>query len=173
LIVVAEGVDRIRIVLMKLNPPSAILGSAACVAFLLYQPVISAYQSIQSPPLRDHIRPAMAYISEHHRDSDVIYLYYYATLQFEYYAPFYGLDRSRFVQGVYARDDPAEYLKDIDSLAGNQRVWFLFSHNFRSGKIDEQRYFLDYLDKIGLKKDEYYSPGVSVFLYDLSRPPQE
>jgi len=173
LLVVAEGVERIRTVLARLNRPTSILASVACVAFLLYQPLGRAWKIVQSPPLRDHIKPAMAYISARHLSSDLIYSYYYATPQFEYYAPFYGLDRSPHVEGVAARENPRRYLQDMDSLAGRPRVWFLFSHNFRAGRVDEQSYFLRHLDDIGVRKAEFYSPGVSVYLYDLSQAAQQ
>jgi len=171
LIAAAAGVDWIVGGVERLNRPAALVSAAVLAGFLIYQPLVTAYETVKSPPLRDHIRPAMAYLGKHYQPSDVIYVYYYAIVQYEYYAPFYGLGQRPYVQGVYAREDPPQYIADIDKLTGNRRVWFVFSHDYRAGKMDEWKYFLNHLDGIGVRLSEFYAPGVSVYLYDLSSPP--
>ncbi len=170
-IAAAAGVDWISGGLARLSRPAGSVLAVVMAGFLVYQPLVTAYQTVKSPPLRDHIRPAMAFLSQHYQQSDVIYVYYYAVVQYEYYAPFYGLGERPYVQGVEARQDPPQYIADIDKLVGNRRVWFVFSHDYRSGKMDEWKYFLNHLDSIGVRLSEFYAPGVSVYLYDLSSPP--
>ncbi len=171
LIVTAEGVERIRQTLKGRGRLAAHLAAAACAAYLLFAPLKAAFQQLQEPPMRDHITPALAHIRERHLDSDLVYLYYYAIPQFDYYAPLYGLDQLAHIDGVMSRGHLGAYRLQIESLAGTPRVWFIFVHNYREGRVDEQQYFLQNLDRLGTRLDEFYSPGTTIFLYDLTAPP--
>ncbi len=171
LILESEGVERIREILMRLNRAAAILAATACAVVLLIQPLSTTYRWLRTPPVRDDIKPALAYIQAHDLETDLVYLYYPAIPQFEYYAPFYGLDRMQSVKGISSRSRPVAYLSDVDSLIGNPRVWFIFAHDYRHGRMDEQLYIVQHLDRIGTRTAEFYSAGATIFLYDLSHPP--
>jgi hypothetical protein len=113
----------------------------------------------------------MSHISDSHLSTDLIYIYYGARPAFEFYAPLYGFTRNDYIVGLSARNDPAKYLQDIDYLKGNQRVWFVFSHNCSWCGVNEQIFIVEHLNEIGLKRSEFNSDGASVYLYDLTQLP--
>jgi len=113
----------------------------------------------------------MSYLSQGYQSTDLIYVYIGAEPAFAFYAPLYGFDRNEYIVGVWARNDPARYLQDVDTLRGSPRVWFVFSHNCSWCVVNEQEFILDHLDKIGLKKGELLSHGAAVYLYDLTQGP--
>jgi hypothetical protein len=171
LLLLAEGVERVRMVLLRLNGPMALLVSTVLVVYLLHGPIIVAYQNLRSPPMGEDIKGVMGHMRGYRLNGDLIYVYYGARPAFEFYAHLYGFDRKDYVVGLSARNDPAKYLQDIDKLKGNQRIWFVFSHNCSWCGVDEQGFILAHLNKIGLKRSEYMSYGAAVYLYDLAQLP--
>lgn len=170
--VICEGVALLGSAISRISRPGAALAAAACVVYMAYPFAVSALEEIRHPILRDHIKPVMAYLQKNRQQGDVIYVYYFAQTQYAYYAPFYGLDGIETVKGVNARTEPRRYLDDIEKLEGSPRVWFLFSHNYRAGIVDEQAFYLKRLDKIGVRLARYEAPGAALFLYDLSMSAQ-
>jgi 4-amino-4-deoxy-L-arabinose transferase-like glycosyltransferase len=168
-LLLAEGVKRIRIILAKVKKPLADLVYASLILYLLYNPASISYNNLRFPPMGEHIKPVMEYIQGNYHSGDLIYVYYGARPAFEFYMPFYRLDRSSCVGGVAARNEPLKYLEDIEKLRGNRRVWFIFSHNCSWCIVNEQQFILEYLDQIGIKRDELLSDGASVYLYDLGK----
>jgi hypothetical protein len=164
---IAEGIERIRGTLANYSRLVASFTVAALALLLLAQPAVRALGGLKNPDMREHIRPIVEYVSQNKRSTDILYLYYGAKPAFLYYAPFYGFKDSDFRVGVYARSEPEKYLRDIDTLRGNARVWFVFSHNYNWGKIDEKMHYLTHLNKIGKKIDEFSAPSAVVYLYDL------
>jgi hypothetical protein len=147
------------------------LVSASLVVYFLYGPIAVAYENLQSPPLGEHIKPVMSYMSENYLSTDLIYVYYGAAPAFEFYAPLYGFDRNDYIVGLSARKDPAQYLEEIEKIKGSQRIWFVFSHNCSWCIVNEQDFILEHLNEIGLKNGELVSDGASVYLYNLGQTP--
>jgi hypothetical protein len=172
LLLLAEGVERVWRLLLRVRGSLAGLVSASLTVYLLYGPAAAAYENVRSPPLGEHIKPVMAYASEHYQSTDLIYVYYGASAAFEFYAPLYGFDQGDYVVGVSARNDPDQYLEDIEKIRPSQRVWFVFAHNCNWCLVNEQEFILEHLDEIGLKIDECESFGASIYLYDLRQIPQ-
>jgi Dolichyl-phosphate-mannose-protein mannosyltransferase len=168
LLLLAEGVGRIVTLLKRINQPLAWLAYATLIIYFIHGPITIAHKNIKSPPMGENIKPVISYISENYHRTDLIYVYYSAYPAFEFYAPFYGFNENNYIAGIMSKDIPRKYLADIDKLKGNERVWFVFTHNF-VGKVNEQNYFLQHLNKIGLKTSEYKSAGASVYLYDLEQ----
>jgi len=164
---IAEGIERIRGTLANYNRFVASFIGAALALLLLAQPVVIAIDGLKNPNMREHIRPIVEYVSHNKRAADVVYIYYGAKPAFLYYAPFYGFKDSDYKVGVMARSEPEKYLKDIDTLRSNERVWFVFSHVIGNGKINEEQYYIIRLNEIGRKIDEFSTPGAIVYLYDL------
>jgi hypothetical protein len=171
LLFLAEGVDRVRMLLLRVNRLMAGLVSASLVVYFLYGPIAVAYENLQSPPLGEHIKPVMSYMSENYLSTDLIYVYYGAAPAFEFYAPLYGFDRNDYIVGLSARKDPAQYLEEIEKIKGSQRIWFVFSHNCSWCIVNEQDFILEHLNEIGLKNGELVSDGASVYLYNLGQTP--
>lgn len=123
------------------------------------------------PSRGEDIKPVMAYLAENRLNNDVIYVYYGAVPAFQYYAPFYGFESKDYNCGISARKEPHRYIADIESFKGKQRVWFVFSHNCSWCVVNEQDFFLEHLDRQGVKIGEFVSEGAATYLYDLSQPP--
>jgi hypothetical protein len=171
LLLLAEGMERVRMLLLSLNRPLAGFVFASLIVYFLYGPITIAYKNLQSPPLGEDIKPVMAFISRNRLSTDLIYVYYGAGPAFEFYAPFYKFERNDYFVGISSRKDPAQYIKDIEKIKGGQRIWFVFSHVCNKCVVNEKDFILEYLNGIGLKRDAYFSEGAFVYLYDLGQIP--
>jgi hypothetical protein len=171
LLLLAEGIERIWIILMRVNAPTAWITFSVLAVYIFYIPTITAYKNVLNPPMGEDIKPVLSCILNSDISDELIYVYYGAGPAFEFYASQFGIDQNQYLVGVSARDDPAKYLLDIDSLRGNRPVWFVFSHNCNWCTVDEQAFILDYLDSIGLKKIKCSSEGSSAYLYDMPMVP--
>jgi len=170
-LLLAEGVKVVGVILMRANKNLGKFVCASLAVYLLYGPAFIVYGNLRKPPMGEHIKPVMAYLSEKRLENDPIYVYYGAGPAFEFYAPLYGFTRSDYVMGISSRGEPAKYLEDIAKLGYNQRAWFVFSHNCSWCIVNEEEYILEYLSKIGVRRDEYLSEGASLYLYDLRYNP--
>ena len=134
---------------------------------MLYSPVCVALQNARTPNLGEHIRPALAYLSERRQSSDAIYVYYSAVPAIHFYAPQFGINSNDYIGSLSSRRAPEKYAEDLTRLAGRERVWFVFAHPCRWCPVDEEALFLQNLDGIGVRIDEFKAPGAAVYLYDL------
>ena len=166
-LLMAAGIEQVRSTLASYSRLVASIVCAALVLLLLAQPVVSTIDGLRNPRMREHIRPVIEYVRQNKSDSDVIYVHYTSKRAFMYYAPFCGFRDSDNRVGVDARSEPAKYLKDVDTLKGQARVWFVFGYLYDFNKIDERLYYLIYLNKIGNKIGEFSAPGAAAYLYDL------
>jgi hypothetical protein len=171
LLLFAEGIEQIQVILLRINRPLTFLVIGALIIYFFYKPVWNAYTDLKSPPMGEDIKPIMNYIEQNKLGADQFYVYYGANPAFTYYAPFYGIGENDYVAGVSARSNPVRYLGDIEQFEGNQRVWFVFSHNCSWCIENEQNFILEHLDQIGLRKSEFMSEGATVYLYDLTQIP--
>jgi hypothetical protein len=175
-ILVAEGLERFRTVFLAVHQSKIVnirVGNFVYVFFVLWLisfPVSGAIHEFISPGRGEDITASMAYIRQHWMKSDKIYVYYGAAGPFQYYASSYGFTNSDYKIGIKSRQDPQKYIQDVRALRGNPRVWFIFSHfcNTCSGMVDEKRFFLTFLYRMGKKLDDYQVSGGAVYLYDLS-----
>jgi hypothetical protein len=145
-----------------------VLAVAAAVGLLLL-PAISAARHVLHPRTREEIKPVLAWVRDRRQPGDVVYLYYGAQYPMQYYATRSGFAPGDYTSGRISRRDPERYLRDLDALAGNPRVWVVFSHPTTKRGLDEERYFLDHLDRLGTRLDELRVDGASGYLYDLRR----
>ena len=144
------------------------LGTAvrlALVGYFIFAPLQFSIEGFLTPKMREHIRPTMAYLKENYRKGDLIYVYYYTEPAFRFYAPKFGFASEQYIAGTRHQDNPESYLREIDKLDGNKRVWIIFSHVYERGDFSERDYMLDYLNSIGNKTKEYRVPRTSVYLY--------
>lgn len=167
LLLLAEGIEYVRNLLLRMNKQVALLAMVALVGYLFYNPVMTAHKNLRFPPKQEDIKPIMEYLQQNKASTDLVYVYYGAEFAFRYYAPFYGLDTTVYVPGMPARHDPVKYFDEIDGLRGNHRVWFVFSHNCSWCIVNEQRFIVEYLDEIGLKKGEFITDDAAAYLYQL------
>jgi hypothetical protein len=173
---IAEGAETIR----DKNAHHAPLIGVVFMALLLFHPLLSANYHLIKPIEREEIKPVLQYVKEHWQDGDTLYIHYRAHPVFVYYSKKYGFDENDYIVGIYAGDKndlwafSVDYLRvytaDLDKLRGNKRVWILFTDTplLRKG-IDEEVFFLYYLNTIGKQLDSFKSVGAAVYLYDLSK----
>jgi hypothetical protein len=169
LLLVAEGIEWVRLVFLRVNPWVSLGAWVIPTVLLLYTPATKALADFSHPRMGEHIEPAMSYITQHRLDQDSIYVYYGAQPAFRYYAPHFDLEEEDYTIGVSSRQNPDRYKQDLDLLGGQGRVWFVFSHVYNWDAIDEEAFFLEHLDKLGTRLEMFKAPGASVYLYDLRR----
>jgi hypothetical protein len=167
-LLMAEGVERSRTILRKLNPWLALAICGLLAIALLYYPALRARHRLLHPTVGENVKAVMSYVRDGRLATDSIYVYYGAAPSFEYYAPFYDLQGSRTLVGAAHREEPDQYLAEISAFQGSPRVWFFFSHNCWGCMVDEEAYFVEHLDAMGSRIDEFRSTGAAVYLYDLA-----
>jgi 4-amino-4-deoxy-L-arabinose transferase-like glycosyltransferase len=141
-------------------------------ALLLFEPALGAFRDVVRPPEGEELRPILRAIQARVLDDDRIYVYHGAEPAYSYYAT-----RSRdpirlsgrLVRGVSGRDDWTAYPQDLEQLRDERRVWVIFSHVVKVSGVDEERFLLFFLDRMGTRRDEIRGFGASAYLYDLSR----
>jgi hypothetical protein len=52
-------------------------------------------------------------------------------------------------------------------MAGRPRVWVVFSHIATWGGVDEEKVFVDYLDRLGQREQHFRTSGASAYLYNI------
>jgi len=163
---IVTGIAQVR---EKTKNKSFLLMLALVGIFFIY-PVLSISYTVIKPknPLEipQHIKPIIQYLKEHKQEGDIIYVYYAAGNLFEYYSEqFGGFEDDVSITGVNSRNNWDNYMKDLDQLRENKRVWVLFSHFFGY----EEYFFLSYLDSIGTRLDAFVGNNTAVYLYDFSQ----
>jgi len=133
--------------------------------YLLSAPFQASFDEFLNPKYREHIKPFMEYLSDHRKAGELIYIYHNTGPAFRFYAPKYGLELDNTRIGTDQSTDPQAYYTEIDSLKGNKRVWFIFSHVYEKNNFNEKDFMLDYIDRTGKRVREYRVPETSVYLY--------
>lgn len=141
--------------------------SLALVCILLIQPVILAGYRLIKPRAPEELYTVMNYLNEHHKQGDIIYVYYASLSPFQYYSCRFDY-ADDYIIGIESRENPSRYYKDLQKLEGNKRIWILFSHIAVSHGMDEEKLFVSYLNILGTQLDEFKTSGASAYLYDLS-----
>jgi len=166
LLFISEGATEI-VEKTRLSSPAI---GVVFIALLIIYPLRSGAYAMVRPFYRAEMKPIMKCISgEYHRE-DLIYVHFGASSAFKYYLDRYGLSNSDYSIGTDQIGKPEKYIAEIDSLRGNERVWFVFSLHGPSN-AREQAIFLDYLDKVGKRLKVCTSPGAASYLYDLRTGP--
>ena len=127
------------------------------------------------PPYRiDDVKPVLAYLQQHRRPGDDLYVYYGAGPAITFYDDQFGIADTDYVQGRCHRGDTRSYLLELDPLRGHPRVWVLIAHAERDNIVR-------YLDTIGIRRDRQVAPSrtvgaapdpAEILLYDLSAEQQ-
>lgn len=127
-------------------------------------------QFLSEPRVREDIKPVLEFYSKSNQIGDKLYLYYAAEPAFLYYAKRFGLNDIKYTLGRESRKQPAKYREDLNQLKGQKRVWIIFSHVVKTklGLLNEEEFFLNYLDSIGKRLNQLSAQGAAVYLYDLS-----
>jgi uncharacterized membrane protein len=159
LLLVAAGADAVR---------RALPGGAGRVAGWLAVGIVALLPALRVVPALPHrfqeVRPLVAHLAEHRRTDDHMYIYYGARWPFLFYAPRYAFAADAPHLGVRSREEPEAYLRDLDTLRGSGRVWFLFSHVYGN----EEQLMLEHLARIdGDLLATISAVGATLHLFDL------
>jgi len=138
------------------------------LAWVAIGPAAQAAHYFWQPRLKEEIKPIMAYLSVHRQENDVVYIYYGAEKPFLFYSGLFGIREKNIIYGSANRGHVEKYIQELNQLRGSGRVWFVFSHNFDWGGVDEQAHFLNYLEKVGRPLDQSTAYNSSLYLYELS-----
>ena len=168
LLAVAAGAGAL---LTHLQSRFQLLGTAV-LALLVGSPIYAIATALP-PSWVQHLRPVVAHMQQRLETDDRIYVYSGAGLAFGYYAPRFGIQRDRVILGRCSLADPRGYLRELDGLRGQKRVWIVATHEQRPGELE---LILGYLDQIGRRLDAVVVPasngriieGAYGYLYDLS-----
>jgi hypothetical protein len=150
------------------------LAAAAATTLVL---ALDARALRAAPPVyrREEITPAIAYLEEHRRAADALYVYYGAVPAFQFYAARDSISAKSYSLGGCHRGDPQSYLPELDVFRGRARVWVLFAHELP--RLRERELMTGYLGDIGIVRDSVVGAGrgvdgaatrASLYLYDLS-----
>jgi hypothetical protein len=170
LLLMAEGAEALRssasssfpaigvvlITLLFIDPGTYILNHFAKPNAAISQP------GVMFP---EEIRPVVAYVRNHEKPGDLVYVFYGAEPAFDYYAERQGFPRDNVEIGTASGSDPRVYESDLDRLRG-RRVWVVLSHIHGVG-AQESRDVEFYLDMLGPRVDSLSVAGAETYLYDL------
>jgi hypothetical protein len=165
IILIAAGVET---VIINGRRPAQVIGWVLALIMIIPVLGIASYRLIV-PRQPEELRPVMRSLQSQHRDGDAVYLYYAAVNGFNYYCRQMAFHPDDVRPGIESRTDPAGYLRDLKRMAGRPRVWIVFSHIANWGGVDEEKIFLDYLDRLGRRSGAFKASGASAYLYDLRR----
>ena len=189
LLIISEGAEYVR---DKISKNSLLMG-AVFIGLLFIYPVSWAAYHVKRPLVRSEIKPVLSYIKHNWQEGDVVYVHFFAQYEFEYYTKYhpapYKFDENEYVIGIaprgwydkwrknklperyrniydQSRDELLkEYIRDLNMVEGNKRVWVVFT-----GDITMENFFLSHMDTIGEKKDTFGHSGLALtVLYDLSK----
>lgn len=131
------------------------------------------------PQRREEIRPVLAYIRDHKRPGDSLYVFYISEVPFHYYIDRFGLEPDRMglgdmpkIIGRSGERDPSIYRADLARLRGRGRVWVLISHPRALGGVDEEQLFPAILNRWGRPLDHVQAFNASATLYDVGTSAQ-
>jgi hypothetical protein len=191
-LIIAEGVVQLQVKLLAL-PKTAIVTlvtQVILVATLLNYPIYHRR-------MLQEIKPVLEYVQKNKLNTDILYLYYWTEPAFRYYATDYnfnygnchiitplpknewtkeidyfrnkqglkpvGVDETQCILGISESFYHTSQHAELDKLRNRGRVWFIFSHLIEH----ERQLYLNYLDTMGVRIEEFLQPGASVYLYQF------
>lgn len=157
----------------KIHPSIA---KAFIIIIALPMPVIHLQSSNERPPF--HCQPAQPVLKELKKQlqpGDIVYVYYKARHAMKMYGHKEGVTNYQ-LSGNY--ESPSLYYNQLDSLKGNKRVWFFFTHWTPKHKYPDsiQHYLANKIGKeIQVINDPYGAYlekecACTATLYDLTQP---
>ena len=138
---------------------------------LVYTPLAFSIEQAIKPKVAENIAPTMAFLKANYRSGDKIYLYRGSIPAFRYYAPKYDLENAQVFNGADFHLERADYLSEMEQLAGTKRVWLLFSHLTDYEYLQDRDAILEYASQLGDRKREFSDPGtaINLYLFDMAR----
>jgi hypothetical protein len=157
IIVVAEGAAGLAL------PPWRHLSLAVLMSFLLAGPIVTLNDLMESPE-RSGVRDVIATVGQRAKSGDAVYVYYKARYSFDLYRERLGRPDVITVVGRNEVREGDNVARDLKSLSGHTRVWFLFSevHTFF---VDEEALMLETIGRSGSRVDRISHGRTRAYLY--------
>ena len=147
------------------------IAAVTLILCVLIQPAIIAVNEIVKEP-KQGARPVVSYLKDHQQTDDKVYLFFWLRNEFNYYAEeHYDYDMTPVQVGITSRRDWTWYKNEMQSFAGNDRVWFAFIDNEDHLGQGERQYFETTLNEMGTQLDKQTWAAYTLYLYDLSAAP--
>jgi hypothetical protein len=174
LLLMAEGIQGIYRLATRWTHRFALILSGLPVLALIWIMLPNISGVFVAHPAEQGIKPVLKYVAENKAPDDTIYIFHIADPAFNYYAPFYNLDKGNILIGFDApRKQQAlrHFYADMEELKGRERVWFIFTEiavecSYCSVE-DTQTFYVEYLNSLGRMLDRFDAPGSFTFLYSL------
>ena len=131
------------------------LGCSPCLPLLVVglflQPTLLTFENFVRPYNGSDL-PVVEYVAENRSSDDTIYVYHIGDSAFHYYAPLYGIDTKNVVTGINSRQKRValkSFYEDVETLKGNNRVWFIFSGliDCDGCEGDKHLFYVNYLNE--------------------------
>jgi hypothetical protein len=113
----------------------------------------------------EEVKPAIAYVGEHWRPGDIVYVYHAARPTFRYYSGRYGFKGGDYVLGHASRKNVAGLKEELDAASSRQRLWVLFGHIDQSNGVDDDSLFRAQIAARKELADSFKPKGAAVYLY--------
>ena len=156
------GVARGAWVVAAALRPSQPVAAVVFLGLLFLAPTVEMYQTLRRPPRCEQITPVLNDVRNQWQPGDKVYIYYGAAPAFTFYTrenPF----PPGVVFGASYRDQRTGYRDELKKLAGEPRVWLLFSHRHQS----EESLIQAYAESLGRCDREIRHDGAAALLFDF------
>ena len=172
LLILAEGLRAIYILAARWSRPLGVVLACLPALFLIWPPGTTLGQFFITTRGSD-VRPVIQYVAENREPDEMVYVFHAGESAFQYYAPLYGLDTGKIIFGLSSPRKKLVldgFFNDVQSLKGEDRVWFIFSNIYDCGDCegDMQQFYVDYLNGFGVMLDQVNAPRANAYLYDLN-----
>lgn len=131
-------------------------GAGLLLLVLLATPALAGV-----PYSRGELRSVLHYVEAHALQGDIIYLYYATALPVAYYQPQFA---GRVVTGSCAQHDRSAYLRELERLRGERRLWVITAFN----TLNENFLIQDYMKRNAATIDSVGDPLGEARLYDFT-----
>ena len=135
----------------------------------LAKPTVMAAGSLLKPVRIEEMKPVVAYVAEHLKSGDRVFVHHHAVYTFSYYREQLGIDPAKTrVSRAITPQTLNEIDEDISSLNG--RFWLIFGHGKTIGDVNYEKAFFEAAKKRGRLMDRVLREGASAYLFDFSAP---
>ncbi|MGL5081154.1 MAG: glycosyltransferase family 39 protein [Microcoleaceae cyanobacterium] len=166
ILMIAEG-----LIFLIQQPRQSVQGlGVLLLLILLIPPVVQSGGLILRPTLKEEFRPVLAYVKNHQRPGDRLYIYLKGRNHFAYYGNRYGYTEGDYIlgqielndEGKISPEEQAQYQQDIQQFQGQDRVWLVF----RAANSEESN-LLNYPNQIGQPVDCFRQLDAFTCLYNF------
>ena len=172
LLILSEGLRGIYSIVAKWSRPLGVVVAAVPVFFLIWPSGTTLGQFFVTTRGSD-VRPVIQYVGENRKPEEIVYVFHAGESAFQYYAPLYGLNTGEVIFGPSSLRKKSVldgFFNDVESLRGEDRVWFIFSNIYDCGDCegDMQQFYVDHLNGYGVMLNQVNAERANAYLYDLN-----